>query len=89
MNKTERDHIERVKSSPCAACMKSPPCDAHHIREGQGGGQRAGHFLTIALCKECHQGPFSIHNSRRQFQNVYGSELSLLNKTISMISGLK
>lgn len=85
MRAREREHIRKVKSHVCIACGHPAPSDAHHIREGVGMSERSSHFLTVPLCKECHQGSFSIHNSRRQFTNIYGSELELLAKTIESV----
>ena len=81
---TEKRYLERVAGLGCIIC--NAPANVHHIREGQGVGMRASHYLTIPLCREHHQGEFSIHNSRREFQNVYGNELDLLAKTIQMLS---
>lgn len=36
----------------------------HHPRFAVGGAQRASHWLTIALCYECHQGDGGIHGDR-------------------------
>ena len=79
--KTEKAYLSRIAELPCAACG-SHGVQIHHIREGQGVGQRAGNGLVIPLCPECHLGDFSIHKSRQQFTNIYGSELDLLNETI-------
>ena len=81
MNKAEKTYLNRVAELPCAACGDTP-IQIHHIREGQGMGQRAGNGMVIPLCPECHLGDFSIHSSREQFTGIYGSELQLLNETI-------
>ena len=80
----EKRHLGRVAELGCIVC--DSPANIHHIREGQGVGMRASHYLTIPLCREHHQGEFSIHNSRREFQNIYGSELDLLAQTIKRLS---
>ena len=85
MKKAERLWMDAVASCPCAACGNEP-VHVHHIREGQGMGQRSSSYLTVALCPECHQGDFSIHMSKEQFVRVYGSELNLLAKTIEMVA---
>lgn len=87
--KAERDYHAQVAKLPCATCGASP-ASVHHIREDQGAGQRAGHFLVIPLCHECHQGSFSIHNSREQFLRTYKTtELKLLNETLCHIFGAR
>lgn len=78
----ELRYRNKVKELDCVACGASAPSDAHHIRSGQGTGLKAGNYLIIPLCKQCHQGEFSTHNDNRNFHNVYGSELDLLNETI-------
>ncbi len=82
--KKEREYMGRVAELPCVACG-AEGVQVHHIREDQGTGGRSGHYLTIPLCPDCHLGPLSIHATRRQFKNIYGSELSLLSKTIGAL----
>ncbi len=58
MNSAERAHVERVKCTPCLACviegMPAAPCsEAHHLLSG---GRRIGHMATIALCPWHHRG---------------------------------
>lgn len=73
----EKLHMARVAELPCIACGAFG-AHVHHIREER----IKNHFLTIPLCQECHLGAFSIHKSKRQFENIYGNELELLAKTI-------
>lgn len=75
-----------VADLPCCVCG-AEGVQVHHIREGQGISQRASHFLTIPLCSDHHTGPLSIHMSKRQFENMYGSELDLLAGTIKRLMG--
>lgn len=81
MNAAERRHVGRVKSLPCGVCGHPPPSSAHHIREGQGMSQRAGHFLTIPLCRDCHQGPQGLHGDRTLWRIYKRDELGVLNET--------
>lgn len=83
----ERRYIEKIKSMPCALCGAHPPSDAHHLREGMGMAQRNSDYLTIPLCKDCHQGSHNgIHGERALWKVMKETELSLLAKTIrSMI----
>jgi hypothetical protein len=71
----------KVRELGCLVCQR--PANAHHIREGRIKND----YLTIPLCREHHQGDFSIHANKRQFTNIYGSELYLLAKTIELLSG--
>ena len=77
-------HMARVAELPCLACGVSG-VQVHHIREGQGGSQRASDFLTVPLCQECHTGGFSIHGSPRAFTNINGSELDMLARTLELL----
>lgn len=78
--------MDRVASLGCVVCRNAgfgeTPAVIHHIREGQGGAQRAPDFLVIPLCPEHHDGKDSIHKDRQGFQLRYGSELDLLAQTI-------
>jgi hypothetical protein len=94
MSASERRHITRVKTTPCVLCKHigvaaAPESDAHHIRTGQGMSQRSGDFLTIAMCKEHHQGNSGIHMlGRSGFEARYHiTELDLLNDTLDQIYG--
>lgn len=82
----ERDHMGRVAELGCIVCRNAglgeTPAQVHHLREGQGGAQRASNWLTIPLCPEHHTGKDSIHGDRRGFEARYGSELDLLAQTI-------
>ena len=73
-------HMMRVRELGCLICQQ--PANAHHIREDRIKND----YLTIPLCREHHQGDFSIHMSKRQFTAIYGSELDLLAKTIERLS---
>lgn len=87
MNAAERRYIGKVKALDCTTCEEPGPSIAHHIMEGTGMAQRAGNYLTVPLCWECHVGSFSIHITPKQFKATYGNELDWLNKTIGLING--
>jgi len=75
----EKRHMGRVAALGCLICKM--PAHVHHIREER----LKDNFLTIPLCPEHHMGDFSIHKSKRQFEDIYGSELQLLAKTIEQL----
>ena len=79
----EQIHLTIVAELGCLVCGR--PNQVHHIREGQGMGQRSSHFLTIPLCAEHHTGPMSIHGARQWFQDTHGTELDMLARTIAKI----
>jgi hypothetical protein len=76
----EKRHMGRVAELGCLICKQ--PANVHHIRTER----IKNHYLTIPLCREHHQGDFSIHMDKRQFENIYGSELYLLAQTIEQLS---
>ena len=79
-SKAEREHMSKVASLGCLVCQR--PANVHHIRPiGLGIGNRSSHYETIPLCHDHHQGQFSIHNSKQEFEDKYGTEQELLNKT--------
>ncbi len=77
--RAEKKHLERVSNLGCLVC--DAPANVHHIRTERIKND----FLTIPLCREHHQGDFSIHMSKRQFENIYGSELHLLAETLKQL----
>ena len=79
-------HIALVKALPCACCEAPGPSDAHHIREGQGGAQRAPDFLAIPLCKECHQGSRGLHGDRTRLALRKLDELDMLADTVRRLT---
>uniref|UniRef100_UPI003F664E93 DUF968 domain-containing protein n=1 Tax=Klebsiella aerogenes TaxID=548 RepID=UPI003F664E93 len=53
----------------------------HHIRTGQGTGQRADDFHTIPLCPPHHQFygvGVSYHDCPKTWESRYGTETELL-----------
>jgi hypothetical protein len=75
----------KIKSMPCITCDAPPPVEAHHICVG---GRRLGHLFTLPLCQSCHEGAFSIGNSKKQFIAKHGTELELLEKVNKRLQNL-
>lgn len=74
----------------CIACLvQGTPgsfAEIHHIREGQGRGQRSDHQHSLALCPAHHRGTdhprtASIHMAKRAFITQFGTEAELLERT--------
>ena len=80
-----RRHMQRIASMPCMLCDAEPPSTVHHIRTGQGASQRASDFLSIPLCKECHQGKGGIHGDRALLRVMKWTEMDLLAFTIEAL----
>ena len=71
-----RAHMGRIKSLPCAVCGEPGPSDCHHIEQGM-------HYLTLPLCKDCHQGSHNgIHGRRAIWNALKVTELSALDELI-------
>ena len=88
MSAAGKRHMGRVAEMRCICCrllgrQQTSKTDVHHIREGQGGAQRAGDALTIPLCHDdCHQGKNGIHGDRTYLRILKMTELDLLAATI-------
>lgn len=85
MKKAEKIHLSRVAALGCIVCrnlqLGESPAEIHHVRSGQGAGQRADHFHAIPLCPLHHrQGGHgvAVHAGRKTWEKNHGSELGLL-----------
>lgn len=59
MTKDDKDWLSDVAELGCIVCRNlgfgSTPAEIHHIRTGQGAGQRANHKRTLPLCPAHHR----------------------------------
>ena len=77
--KSERAHIEAIKSLQCSICNNPGPSDAHHIRQNQP-------YLCIPLCKDCHQGSHNgIHGRKAIWKIKKMDEYDVLAITIERL----
>ena len=79
----------KVAGLNCILCRHlgygETPANLHHVREGQGMGQRASDWLVIPLCKEHHQGKTGFHGG--QFYQLYKlDEMDLLAMTLEAVN---
>ncbi|ELN2576681.1 DUF968 domain-containing protein [Enterobacter kobei] len=86
--KAEKLHLSRVAALACIVCrnegLGESPAVIHHVRTGQGIGQRASHFHTIPLCPAHHQFHgvgVSYHDCPKTWEKLHGSEKELLAQT--------
>ena len=86
MTVAESRHVDRVRRLPCCTCEAPPPSRAHHIREGQGLAQRAGHFCVIPLCEDCHSGKLGVHGDKTMLRIRKCTELDLLDETLGALA---
>ena len=82
---TKNNKAEQLISIGCIVCSKeghgySAP-EIHHLRNGQGVGQRSDDDHAIPLCSLHHRlGGYGVafHAGRVAFESRYGTELELL-----------
>lgn len=85
-------HLSRVAALRCVICEvlgmeQEGRTFAHHIRHGQGMGQRADDELAVPLCYEHHQGSTGIHGDRSAWKMARMEELDALVITIRNLFG--
>jgi len=76
----EQRYMDFVAGLPCCLCRKRP-VELHHPRFGEGAQQRAGNFLVIPLCPDCHRGPLGVHGDKTMLRVNKTTELELINQT--------
>lgn len=81
----EKRYLDRVAQLDCVVCG-AHGVHVHHLREGQGMGQRASNFLTAPLCPSCHTGPRGIHGDRSVLRQEKLDEMDLLARTIERLN---
>ena len=81
----EKRHMVRVAQLSCGLCG-AEGVEVHHIREGQGGAQRASDFLTVPVCPSCHRGPKGIHGDRTMLRIKKWGEIDLLADTLRRLA---
>lgn len=80
-----KNYHDVVRRLPCGVCGAPGPSYAHHVRMEQGTAMRAGHFMVVPLCHDCHQGPRGIHGDRSLWDARKKTEADVLNDTIGFI----
>lgn len=88
--KSDNNWMQKVAELGCIACFiqgtPGSPCEIHHLRSGQGRGQRGSHKESIGLCPAHHRGTDhprtpSIHMAKRAFESRFGTERELYERT--------
>ena len=77
--KAEQEHLIAVANLGCLVCGAG--AEIHHVRRGQGLGQRASHMEVLPLCFFHHRtGPLGVafHAGSRAWQAIHGTEQELL-----------
>ena len=96
MKKAEALHMGDVASMGCVVCRNlghgESPAEIHHIRKGQGMGQRASNYEVIPLCPPHHRiGGYgvAVHAGQETWEATFGTELTLLEQTIADVRSLR
>jgi len=90
MTKAEKERLARLKGMECIACGGFPTEVHHMINQDH---KKRDHMRTIPLCGDwslkwgCHRGPLSIHRTRKEFRETYGSEELLLIRVNELLAG--
>lgn len=79
----EKSYMRWIKTLDCGVCDVSAPCDCHHITLM---GRRISHFVTIPLCKDCHQGDGGIHGDKRLWKVLKLNEWLVLANVIKKLA---
>jgi hypothetical protein len=89
--KAEKTHMGRVAALGCYLChirgYGHVDAQVHHLREGQGGAQRASDYLTVPLCDRHHanSSPDGIHGQRREWKLAAVGEMDALAWTLERL----
>lgn len=96
MKRADKQYLASVASLGCIVCLNEGhgqiPAEyvaIHHIRNGQGMSQRAGHHETLPLCANHHQhGGYgvAIHAGQKTWEGRYGTERELLEQVRGMLA---
>ena len=80
----EIEHMGRAKMLPCRGCGRHGPNDYHHVRKF---GEKKKHKKGFTLCPACHRPHFkdSLHDNRRKWVEVNGSEESHVAETMALL----
>lgn len=84
-----KTHKNRVAALGCMVCqalgLGQTPAQLHHIREGQGMGQRASDWLVVPLCPDHHTGPRGVHGDQTDLRIAKVTEMDLLAMTLEAL----
>ena len=83
--KAEEAYLSKVAHMGCLVCemqgYPDTPAEIHHVRDGNGTGQRSNHYRVIPLCPLHHRtGGYGIafHAGEKRWEKLYGKEVELL-----------
>tara|TARA_R110000744_G_scaffold289502_3_gene400409 strand:+ start:7316 stop:7717 length:402 start_codon:yes stop_codon:yes gene_type:complete len=68
-------HMMWIKGLDCECCGRSGPSDAHHAYHDRYGTAKRSDWLTVPLCKICHQyGAESVHKAKTTWLEKHGPD---------------
>lgn len=83
----QSEHMANVKRCACVLCDQPPPVSAHHPIQGL-------HWVAVAVCDHCHQGPGGIHGDGTMLRLRYGTndlraQLRAVDETLARVAALE
>lgn len=93
--KAEKQWLSDVAELGCVCCHNAGfgycPAEIHHVRNGQGMGQRADHYSVLPLCPQHHRACYEtgFHAAPATWQQIHGSERELLEQVIQEVRELR
>jgi len=78
INHAESEHMAKVKAASCVLCDAPGPSEAHHVKQGD-------HFATVAVCPNCHRGPYGIHGDKTMQRIRKYDEIDMINETLRRV----
>ena len=93
MTVAEKDYLNRLAALGCIVCrnegLYGVAAEIHHIRDGQGMGQRASHYDTLPLCPKHHRtGGYGVafHAGQKDWEAKYGTERDLMTQAQALLA---
>jgi len=83
---TDKAYLDAVAKLGC--CLCSSPAEIHHVRTGEGLGQRAADYRAIPLCAKHHRTGgkgTAIHAGRKAWDKAHGGEMYWLEHIWSIL----
>ena len=90
MTKSEKDYLNRLAALGCIVCrnegLYGVAAEIHHIRDGQGMGQRGSHYETVPLCASRTGGyGIAFHAGKKAWEARYGTERALMEQALALV----
>jgi hypothetical protein len=92
MKQAARAYLNQVAELGCIVCRGlgfwGTPAEIHHIRAGQGMGQRASNTEVLPLCHHHHRTGghgVALHAGQKTWEAAYGTERELLAEVAELL----